>query len=58
VRGRTDIYGGDKKKMAKSIEKVKSYEPKYMMPGHGRIVEGRSGISALFDKALQILVRY
>lgn len=56
--GRTDIYGGDKKKMVKSIEKVKSYEPKYIMPGHGRIVEGKKGISALFDKALQILSRY
>ena len=56
--GRTDIYGGNKKDMIKSIEKVKGYEPKYIMPGHGRIVEGKRGISSLFDKALQILSRY
>ena len=56
--GRTDIYGGNKKDMIKSIEKIKSCEPKYIMPGHGRIVEGKNGISALFDKALQILTRY
>ncbi len=56
--GRTDLYDSNKEDMQKSLEIVQSYEPKYLFPGHGRVVEGRSGIKALFEKALVILDKY
>jgi glyoxylase-like metal-dependent hydrolase (beta-lactamase superfamily II) len=55
--GRTDLYGSSKSEMAESLELIQSYEPKYIFPGHGRVVEGREGIRALFDKAMTILER-
>lgn len=56
--GRTDINGSDTDQMMKSLEKARSFDANYILPGHGRILEGRKGISALFDKAIHILSRY
>lgn len=53
--GRTDFYNSNRKDMIRSLELVQSYEPKYLFPGHGRLVRGREGIKALFDKALAVL---
>ncbi len=58
IPGRTDLPESDARTMISSLELVQSYEPKYVLPGHGRIVEGREGIAALFDKAIAILDRY
>lgn len=56
--GRVDMYGGDAEEMIRSLEKARSFDVNYILPGHGRILEGRKGISALFDKAIHILSRY
>ncbi len=55
IPGRYDLRGGNKKDLIKSLEIVQSYEPRYILPGHGRIMEGRNGINALFDKAITLL---
>ena len=52
--GRVDFVGGNKKDMIRSLELIQSYEPRYILPGHGRIFEGKEGIRALFDKAIAI----
>ncbi len=55
IPGRIDLYGGNRKDMIRSLEIVQSYEPRYILPGHGRIMEGKRGINALFDKAITLL---
>ena len=56
--GRVDMHGGDAEEMIRSLEKARSFDVNYILPGHGRILQGRKGISALFDKAIHILSRY
>jgi len=53
--GRTDLYGSNTKEILKSLEKIQELEADYILPGHGRIMNGKSGIKALFDKAIHII---
>ncbi|RLI84036.1 MBL fold metallo-hydrolase [Archaeoglobales archaeon] len=55
IPGRTDLYGGNTRSILKSLEKIQSLDPDYILPGHGRILSGRSGIRELFEKAIQII---
>uniref|UniRef100_A0A7C3M8D7 MBL fold metallo-hydrolase n=1 Tax=Archaeoglobus fulgidus TaxID=2234 RepID=A0A7C3M8D7_ARCFL len=56
VPGRFDIYGGDKKELAKSIEKLRVLEVEYILPGHGRIMQGREGIDAMLETTAEVLL--
>ncbi len=58
VPGRFDLYGCNKDDLIKSLEKIRDLEPEYILPGHLRIMKGRSGIYMLFEKAIEILSRY
>ncbi len=55
VPGRTDLFGGNTKSILKSLEKIQSLDSDYILPGHGRILNGKSGIRELFEKAIQII---
>lgn len=55
VPGRYDLYSSDRKEMIKSLEKIGSFEPEYILPGHRRILEGRKGIKAMLDYVVQLL---
>ncbi|MET1124754.1 MAG: MBL fold metallo-hydrolase, partial [Archaeoglobaceae archaeon] len=52
IPGRTDLPSGDARMMIKSLMRVQSLDAKYILPGHGRLMEGREGIRLLFDKAI------
>jgi len=56
--GRFDLYGCNKNDLIKSLEKIRDLEPEYILPGHLRIMKGRSGIYMLLEKAIEILSRY
>lgn len=58
VPGRFDIYGSNKKDLAKSLEKIRTLEAEYILPGHKRIMEGRDGIDALLERGIEFLSIY
>ncbi|AIG99374.1 MBL fold metallo-hydrolase [Archaeoglobus fulgidus] len=55
VPGRFDIHGSDKKELARSIEKLRSLDAEYILPGHGRIMRGREGIDAMLEATAELL---
>ncbi len=58
IPGRFDLYGCDKRRLIKSLERVRDLELEYILPGHLRIINGKRGINLLFEKAIEILSRY
>ncbi|WP_456330069.1 MBL fold metallo-hydrolase [Archaeoglobus sp.] len=56
VPGRFDVYGSDKKELAKSIEKLRLLDVEYILPGHGRIMQGREGIDAMLEATAEVLL--
>jgi len=47
--GRTDLYGGDIRMLAQSIEKLSRLSIEYLIPGHGEIVRGKNAVRKNFD---------
>ena len=58
IPGRFDLYGSDRRAFINSLEKLASLEPEYLLPGHMRVMEGRKGIAALLEKAIEMIGLY
>ncbi|MCS7121211.1 MAG: MBL fold metallo-hydrolase [Archaeoglobaceae archaeon] len=56
--GRFDLPESNPKKFIKSIEKIQGLDVNYLLPGHGRILEGREGIYLLLEKAKVVLEKF
>ncbi|WP_202318812.1 MBL fold metallo-hydrolase [Archaeoglobus neptunius] len=58
VVGRFDVYGSDRKQMIRSLERIRSLEAEYIMPGHKRVMQGREGIDMLIERGIEFLTFY
>lgn len=58
IPGRFDLYGSDRNEFIKSLEKLRSLDAEYILPGHRRIMNGRRGIDALLEMAIEIVTSY
>jgi glyoxylase-like metal-dependent hydrolase (beta-lactamase superfamily II) len=54
--GRID-FGSNTREMVRSLEKIQNLDSSFLLPGHGRILEGKEGIRLLIEKAIQIITR-
>jgi len=46
--GRTDFYEGDSELLAESIKRLSSLDVEYLLPGHGRIIQGKEAVRQNF----------
>lgn len=56
--GRTDIPGGDGKKLKESINRISRIDADYLLTGHGDIVPGRELVKANFEEIKRIWFSY
>ncbi len=55
IPGRSDIFGGNRKELLRSLEKIRNLEPSYLLPGHRRVMEGKKGINSMLERAIEII---
>jgi hydroxyacylglutathione hydrolase len=51
--GRTDLYGGDSKALARSIQALAKLDAEYLIPGHGQMLKGKKAIKENFRMILE-----
>ena len=56
--GRTDLPGGDGRKLKESINKISRIEADYLLTGHGDIVSGRDLVVANFEEIKRVWFAY
>ena len=50
--GRTDLPGGDARRLAESIGRLEKLHIEYLIPGHGEMLKGRKAIEKNFQMIL------
>ena len=56
--GRTDLPGGDGRRLKESIERVAALDVEYLLPGHGEIVSGAANVRASFEQIAKVWLSY
>jgi len=56
--GRTDLPGGDGKKLKESINMLSRLEVDYLLTGHGDIVSGRGSVETNFEEIKRVWFAY
>jgi glyoxylase-like metal-dependent hydrolase (beta-lactamase superfamily II) len=56
--GRTDLPGGDEKRLRESISRMAALDVERLLPGHGPPVEGRKGVQENFQYLDRVLLGY
>jgi hydroxyacylglutathione hydrolase len=56
--GRTDLPGGDPRKLKESVERLAELELEWLLPGHGGPVKGREAIRRNFDAVREAYLSY
>jgi hydroxyacylglutathione hydrolase len=50
--GRTDLPGGDDRRLADSIRRLSRLKVEYLLPGHGQMMKGRDAVNKNFQMIL------